>query len=314
MLGLQNKMCEERDLAVTFESLLVMNGLPPDFGPNHPNWNTPSKKARYNSSILLYSATTTSTPQGMLVPPEQTMGVAISTYFREKNRRRLDIFLASIYSMLASGFPGTIIVVDDGSASKDHLKEIKGIDRISVIERKDNGGVSKCKNTCLKAMMPYEHIFLVDDDLVYNGNWWGQYVVSSLTSGVRHYSYFDLAFNMITGSENKPCKTTNYNGAPILSTPSLNGVLLYLRRNLIDLLGGFKVMPCKYGSEHINYTMRAVKAGMCPFFCDVPTSNSSVRINTASWDFKSVEVDIPEMVTQYQLATTNVVVKELIVE
>jgi hypothetical protein len=68
-------------------------------------------------------------------------------------------------------------------------------------------------------------------------------------------------------------------GYPIMETLDLNGLLLSFTPEVLNKVGGFKVLPARWGYEHINWTRRIVKAELAPFTADICNSNQYVRIN-----------------------------------
>ena len=75
------------------------------------------------------------------------LAIAISTYaVKKENEDRLQ---KCVDSLMRSGFSGRIIVVDDGSEMQ---REVRGVlaGRIKMYRRDPNGGISKCKNTCIR--------------------------------------------------------------------------------------------------------------------------------------------------------------------
>jgi glycosyltransferase involved in cell wall biosynthesis len=211
-------------------------------------------------------------------------GIAISTYFPKKYRTaRLGIFLQSIRSLLASNYRGKIFLVDDGSGTSDHLDIIRGEDaekRISIIEKHENSGIARTKNTSIKALIDSgcRIGFLADDDMSYSPGWEDLYIRSMEKSKIPHFSFF-----MGEGAE-----VVMHQGHRVKKTPLLCGSFLTFTKELIDELGYFKILPYKYGHEHTNFTMRAVTWGKVPFYCDVEGSENFLTLIPESFSVKSM--------------------------
>ena len=62
----------------------------------------------------------------------------------------------------------------------------------------------------------------------------------------------------------------------------LNGVLLSFTPAVLTKVGGFKIMPAKWGHEHVNWTIRIRKAGLTPFWADVVDSNNFIGLGPHS--------------------------------
>jgi hypothetical protein len=48
-------------------------------------------------------------------------------------------------------------------------------------------------------------------------------------------------------------------------------------REVFARVGGFKVLPHRYGYEHIQWTFRNVLAGLAPFPCDIVGSHRYIE-------------------------------------
>lgn len=213
-------------------------------------------------------------------------GIAISTYFgKDTSPKRINIFLASIYSLLSSEFDGKIIIVDDCSQTNEHLKFIP-TEKIQVIKRNTNNGLGRCKNTCIKNLLDCEYLFIADDDNIYNGRWWELYINACIDTGIPHFSlYTKQPYHL-------PITTTTIKNTVIKNHRELNGNFLFMTNKLIAEIGGFKIMPYKYGFEHTNFTERCLKCRKIPFFCDVAGSEERIYLNKSSLNNKSMIPDV----------------------
>ena len=146
-----------------------------------------------------------------------------------------------------------IIVVDDASQDpppSDHRFN-------------QNVGITEAKNMCLKKLRHHEHIFLFDDDCYPTSKRW---YVPYVTSPYPHLCYTFPTFVDGKGTGNTTIKTENghtwYQHAC--------GCMIYIRKSVLDVVGGYDHRFGLYGHEHINFSKRVHKAGLIPHpFIDV---------------------------------------------
>lgn len=181
-------------------------------------------------------------------------------------RRRLRDALASLER---TGYRGAALVVDDGSTCAEHLAHLDLLassGRYEVIRRPANGGVSRAKNTALRALADHDFdvAFLAEDDILFRDGWDLAYTAAMSRSGIQHFSWYvhDPANQVVA------C-----NGSLVTATSGLLGLLLTMTREVLTRVGGFKVLPHRYGYEHIQWTYRAILAGLAPFPCDIVDSH-----------------------------------------
>jgi glycosyltransferase involved in cell wall biosynthesis len=221
-------------------------------------------------------------------------GIAISTYFSPNtDRNRLYIFLASVHSLLSSGFDGKIVIVDDGSPASEHLHALYDVtDRIQYVKRPQNIGVGRCKNTCLKTLAGCEYVFLADDDLIYNGanetralacKWWELYIQASKKADIHHFCYYEPQIY-----HTPPAEIVQYRGVSLVRYRELNGCLLFLTSKAVTEIGGFRDANVKSALEHSNYSQRCVAGKLAPFAADVMGSREFIRLNRSSYDCQAV--------------------------
>jgi glycosyltransferase involved in cell wall biosynthesis len=318
---------------MTFEKVLISKGLPDNFSPNHADWCIPSKRNKYNLAVQEYNALGISNdgmPHGNIILPirpevqssyslgsvklsQATIGIAISTYFGlDTSIGRKEIFFASIYSLLASKFPGKIVIVDDGSITNKHLMEIADIKGIQIIYKHTNTGVSRTKNTGINALAGCEYLFLADDDLIYNGKWWEIYIDAYQKTKISHFAFRPPKEEFPWGRF--PEDADARNGIALRRVPHPNGCMLFFHRSVIDMVGGFKVLPNKFGFEHLNMTERILKAAKIPFSYDVVGSNDFLHLNSNSYNSRSIVVKTEEIVANREATHTNFQIKEPIEE
>lgn len=214
-------------------------------------------------------------------------GFAISTYHR--NHDRMESFKTSITSIMKYKEKETIvIIVDDGSIVNDHIVWVKTtFPDIKVIEKKENGGIAKCKNTCLRALHESEcdNFFLLDDDIEFLQSIEDKYRRSLCEKKVGILcGLASDTFNQVIGeySEN-----TNI-------TKMLNGFLLCFTRYNFKKAGYFKIFPEKYGHEHTWYTYRIME-------CTGQTKTIDIKFNEQYIKLICIESSISEEEKIYQI-------------
>lgn len=186
-----------------------------------------------------------------------------------------------IESLKQSEFPGHVAIIDDCSTDEEHLKYLDGLESegFQVVRRTDRGGISKGKNTCLRVMRDrdFDFGFIMEDDMEVSPGWWDIYARAHARTGIHHFSWAsDSYFSDMKKSNMRIGKDR------IMRCSRLNGCLLTVTPRMIGKVGGFKVMPRKWGYEHIQYTDRCIRAKLAPFYADVPDSNNYVRLSVHS--------------------------------
>ncbi len=206
-------------------------------------------------------------------------GLAILTFVTEESppdtRRRLPETLRTLEQ---TDYPGRIVIVDDGSNCAEYQAYLSHLN-YEVIQREENGGVSRGKNTCLRVLMEgkIDIGFLTDDDVDFHPGWWQQYLEAHAQTGIHHFSWAD---------DSKPLNGRKCDcivrGYRIVQTSYLNGILLTFTREVIKQVGGFRIFPAKWGHEHTNWTKRIVYQQLAPCWCDIVDSNRYLTLNRFS--------------------------------
>jgi len=183
--------------------------------------------------------------------------IALSTY--ATNVYVASRLLECIRSLEASGFPGRIIVVDDGSkerrrvrtltASSEHSTEPARTMPVELYQRSENGGIARCKNSCLKLIEeePYEIGFLANDDLIFFRDWWVPYVDAIRITKHPHFCWSD---------HTKGTAAFKLNECVVYKTRQLDGHLMTFTPQVIQKVGGFQVCDSKWGWSHKPWTDR----------------------------------------------------------
>lgn len=236
------------------------------------------------------------------------LGIAVSTYFGpDTHPDRLEICRTSIYTLLASEFPGKIVIVDDGSTTIEHLREFVNNPAITVVYKRNNRGVACSKNTGLRLLSDCDYVFLADDDMIYNGAWWSGYVEAHQKTGIGYFAF------MPTKEEYPQYgwdgQAANCEGVVLKKLQTVSGCLVSVATDAVRMVGGFKALPYRFGYEHLNFALRMVGAGRAPFYCDVASSNEWLHLNIASNNAPSLAIDTKRVFDQLEIAMagTNLV-------
>lgn len=145
----------------------------------------------------------------------------------------------------------------------------------------DYNGVAYSKNRCLKALYEYgfEHIFLFDDDLFIKSS---EFVNRYVNSGLNHacWNYDKQIINRVAYVPDTKFKITKsiypdekpeFDYCEEYASP--NGCMLYVRRNVLDVVGGFDIDFKGYGFDHVNWSDRIYNLGLTPArYIDIPNS------------------------------------------
>jgi GT2 family glycosyltransferase len=168
-----------------------------------------------------------------------------------------------------------IVVVNDG---KIPLKD----QNLQIINNPKNLGVGKTKNIALKYLVDNncEHIFLVEDDVIFKDNVFVKYIEASKKTKVKHFNY------CLHGGDNKninkkpnPRKIFDIRGVRVALYYNVYGACSYYHKSVIDSIG---VMDEEYynAMEHVDHTMEAIEKGFHPpfrWFIDLENSNQFIE-------------------------------------
>lgn len=206
------------------------------------------------------------------------LGIAITTHSGDYTKPGRYAMINNCFRTLSEVAPKAIVHIISDGITERHRKIINGYPQFRHIERSENGGIAKAKNTCIQSLLDegVEIGFLLDDDLVFQENIFIHYAMAILRTGIPHFCYFE-----------EKAATVNYKGVDIRQTSFVMGSLLTFTRELIEKVGYFKVFDYKYGHEHSNFSRRCLIQNHIPFFCDIPNSYDMVRM-----DFRSMLGDI----------------------
>lgn len=182
------------------------------------------------------------------------LGIAVATH----NRR--DVFNQAIQQWLKHRPDNcVIVVVDDGST-----EPVPNIPGVTVIRHDYAKGIAAAKNRCIAELIDAgcDHLVLADDDAwPITNDWWKPYVESPEP----HLSY--------QWAKGYRCRQTGGDDKHwSISFP--RGVLLYVERRVIDVVGGMDTAYGAHGGEHVEWSQRIHDAGFTQWpFADVRGSH-----------------------------------------
>ena len=174
-----------------------------------------------------------------------SIGIGITTHNRNK-------LVADTYAKIAALSPDTkIVVVDDASVEPVTVGD--------VYRFNTNVGIARAKNKCLELLADCEHIFLFDDDTYpIAANWWQPYTESSESHLM--YCFKDWANGEPVGDDD----IIHTDGKHVAHSHA-RGCMLYIKRNVLDVVGGMAVQFGKAMDEHGDWSNRIHNAGLTTF-------------------------------------------------
>lgn len=180
------------------------------------------------------------------------IGIAISVHNRHKTAEKT---LSEWEKFLPNN--SLIVLVDD--ASEPPFKN-------STFRFNENVGIAKTKNKCLHLLEDCDYIFLADDDVYPKVKDWH---LPYINSGEPHLM---MTFDKLKdGRPNGNKKVLSSNGLVSYNNPC--GVLLFLKREVLNIAGGFDVNFKRYFFEHVEYSRRIHNLGLTKhMFGDIPNS------------------------------------------
>ena len=216
---------------------------------------------------------------------EINIGIAISTFTEDKTEdKRYEIIkrsLESLQKILQTTKINTyVIIVVDGTIPDKH-NQILDTYNFNIYRRSQNGGVAKTKNTCIRLLLEQnvDIGFLVDDDVLYKNNCFDIYADFICKTKCHHLiaSYPHPKVHPKKTWDKMNYTLDSYKGQKIRRHGGGVGYFLSFTPKLIEKIGYFKILPGKFGSEHINFSKRVIKMGMADFHIDINESVNYVE-------------------------------------
>jgi hypothetical protein len=214
---------------------------------------------------------------------EIKIGIAISTYTEEKTEPKryeiIDRSLKSLQKVLKTTKINTyVVIIVDGKVPDKHINLLKKYD-FNVYIRPKNGGVARTKNTSIRLLLEQnvDIGFLADDDLLYKNNCIDVYA-NFICKTECHHLIASYPHPKVHPDWNKMNYILdNYKGQKIRRHGGGVGYFMSFTSKLIEKIGYFKILPGKFGSEHINFSKRVIKMGMADFHMDIDESVNYVE-------------------------------------
>ncbi|MEQ8927624.1 MAG: glycosyltransferase [Fulvivirga sp.] len=211
--------------------------------------------------------------------------LAITTFNRSHFLKKLiDSFVASITSKWL------IIIADDGSTdgTLEYLKELKIPDIPIMVINNDRQGVHHQFNTIVRELekIDFDYCFKCDDDIEFIKPGWEELYINAIEkSGYHHLCHFDSSWRP-EKSLNPPKKE-----GPLISHckgEDVQGAFFTLTPEVIKKVGYMDVENFGFrGVGHIDYTLRACRAGFNDFEHPFDVQRSNEYILHQKDDYKS---------------------------
>lgn len=183
------------------------------------------------------------------------IGVAVSTYNRPE-------VLAKTLDKIIEFTPGAYIaVVDDASPEPAVVP-----DGVHLFRNEKNSGIAVTKNKSIEVLMDAgcEHLYLFDDDAFpISEDWWKPYAESPEP----HLMYM---FEDLSGANKLRDVKVLYDDGEHRAFTGPRGVMLYVHRSVIGVVGGMDTVYGRWGYEHGDWSNRIHHAGLTSWrFADV---------------------------------------------
>jgi len=200
-------------------------------------------------------------------------------------------FLINCLNSLKSSWYDEMVVINDGDIP---VKQ----STIQIINNEKNVGVGISKNRAMKHLLDKkcEHIFLVEDDVIFKKNVFKEYIKASQKTKVKHFNYCLHGHdNKIDGIKPNPRQVFEIRGYKIALYFNVYGACTYYHKSVLDDIG---LMDEVYynAMEHVDHTLAAIEKKYHPpfrWFIDIVNSNeflddqddnhSQSKIRTGDW-------------------------------
>ena len=116
--------------------------------------------------------------------------------------------------------------------------------------------------------------------MIFRPGWGGAYADVMSLMDMSHMAY------IIDGTK---IVSETYRGVQISRalSPTTNGCFLVLARKVPETIGGWPIGPEKFGHLHENYSMRCLRYGLIPFYCDLKDKKKYIELNRNSNPIRS---------------------------
>jgi glycosyltransferase involved in cell wall biosynthesis len=147
-----------------------------------------------------------------------------------------------------------IVAANDGST--DNTTDVLGEFSIPFIEG-PNRGVVINKNRLLLKLKDCDHIFIVEDDVLFKKPGWADlFIKASRVSGIQHLTFSP------PGPYGKCLATTEFDDIIIQHPQNDGGTLAYYTPKVLEVCGGYCPEFLGAGWGHCEYSERIYRAGL----------------------------------------------------
>lgn len=150
---------------------------------------------------------------------------------------------------------------------KSFFERFAAVDVLYIHKDYDYRGIVYSKNKCIETLYGAgcTDFFIVDDDVIAaEHDWWLPYVNSDLNHACWNYNRTLIKYGCV--ADYGKCDYYAEYDKP-------NGCMLYVKREVIDVVGGFDTDFKGYGYEHCNFSDRIFNNGLTPArYIDIPNS------------------------------------------
>jgi len=173
------------------------------------------------------------------------VGLCISSYVT--NEITYSILKKSVISLIhTANIIDEIVIIDDYSTLQAVYSFYKSIEsRIKTVRNKINTGIASVKNQGLQLLSDCDIIILSDNDNIFHRDWDKFYCENFIKSNIHNVNlhndftvYSDYQTSIKLNNIDVDCFTRFY------------GNFIMLDKYIIENVGGFPLLPEKYGLEH----------------------------------------------------------------
>ena len=215
------------------------------------------------------------------------LGLAITTYSNSKTSDERYKIIRDCFESVHNNVTIEVVIVNDGS-EEPRLLEIldEYSDRFEIVTRVENGGISKAKNDCIKCLFEKDCdiMFLMDDDVLILQDFTELFENAITKSKISHFNYIVKSLHPELEKHGNKFKQ---NKIPIQQSPRLNGCFMTITKEMVETIGYFKVLPNRYGHEHTEYTLRAIRNEFAPGFVDLQNSEDYIGFHELAYVHRS---------------------------
>ena len=197
-------------------------------------------------------------------------------------------FLKKCISSINSDWYDTMVIVNDGDQAINTSK-------VHIINNDNNLGVGKSKNIALKFLIENEceHLFLVEDDVIFKKNAFEAYINASRKTRVKHFNYCLHGQDNKANNQPNPRQILDIRGVKVSLYFNVYGACSYYHKSVINDIG---YMDEQYynAMEHVDHTMRAINKKYHPpfrWFIDLENSNEYLTDQDYNHDKSTIRKD-----------------------